>query len=103
MATTTTCPKRDLDAILAWLDAGLTLSTYDARGRERRFRRGDITRERKPNGSVRTAHKTADLMGYVWLTTAGIAQLAAHVRQHWGEMDARRQQTERARRHALDL
>jgi hypothetical protein len=91
--TATAAPKRDLDAIIAWLDAGLTLSTYDSAGRERRYTHGSITRERAPNGSVRTTHLTESLNGYVWLTRAGQKMLAERVRRDWhrvGEMQAAR-------------
>jgi len=76
-------PTNDIECIIAYLDTGLTLSTYDRVGRERRYRSGDITRERDKKGCVRTAHLTADLTGHVWLTKAGIALLASQARRQW--------------------
>ena len=60
------------------LDAGLSLSTWDERGQERRFVKGQITDQRSPKGGVRTTHSNGST--YVWLTKAGIAQLAAQAK-----------------------
>lgn len=79
----TTAPNDDLECVIQYLQTGLTLSTFDRAGRERRYRSGDITRERDKKGCVRTAHLTADLTGHVWLTKAGIALLASQARTRW--------------------
>lgn len=84
---TTKMPARDLDVVIRYLETGLHLSLWETAG-ERRFYAGHITRERNTRGSVRTTHLTADLGGYVWLTKAGIGQLAAQARKEWDRIDA---------------
>ena len=66
--------KKDLALIQRALDAGATLSLL-GRG-ERKFRRGDITGE-IVGKRVRTTHLDANAMGYIWLTGADVAKLAA--------------------------
>ena len=83
---TTDLPKRDLDAVIAYLETGLTLSFWAGRSQST-LRAGDVTRERAANGHIRTTHLSDDLRGYVWLTRDGIKGLAATARQQWPDRD----------------
>ncbi len=91
--------RSNLDMIHDALEAGLSLSVWDERGRERRFIRGQITREANARGSVRTTHLDSDCRSYVRLTKAGITSLAKQARErlaHKDEILAREQNVLRA-------
>ncbi|HWO88821.1 MAG TPA: hypothetical protein VNL98_06700 [Gemmatimonadales bacterium] len=72
--------RSHLDIIHEALDAGLTLTLQEPSG-SRTFVAGQITRDRRPNGSVRTTHLSRNLTGYVWLTPGGLRILAAQARE----------------------
>ncbi len=97
METPQRLPRRNLDAVITYLETGLTLEVWERNGK-RVFRKGDVTRDMRPNGSVRTKHLSRSLNGYVWLTRDGIRQLAEQARERWPQREEmlRRQAETRA-------